>query len=235
MSDNGSKGPLVSIILCVRNGEDYLRESIESVLGQSYTSWELIVIDGGSEDESAAIARSYPGVRCIPQTGTGIPNAYNQGVATANGDLLAWISHDDIWLPEKLIQQVAAMQDNPAAAYCNCHVQHFLQPGSEIPLGFRPELLESHQPAFIMETLLARRSAFEQVGLFDESYVVAEDVDWFSRARAIDLPYIMLPSTLVRKRVHGSNASLTTPDHDKLMMRLVKASLERKKRPPGSP
>jgi GT2 family glycosyltransferase len=90
-------------------------------------------------------------------------------------------------------------------------------------------LLTERPPAFIMETLVARRRAFERVGVFDTSYHVAEDVDWFARAKDAGLVIEVVGEVLLHKRVHARNASLGAPDNDDLLLRAVRASLLRKR------
>jgi len=107
-------------------------------------------------------------------------------------------------------------------------VEHFLD-GDAPPAGFRRELLDHPHPGYIMETLMARKTAFAAVGLFDPAFAVSEDTDWFARARDSGAASAMLPETLVRKRVHSTNASLNDQNINSLLLRALRNSLERKK------
>src|SRR5262249_21647067 len=155
-----------------------------------------------------AVAREFPGVSVVPQQSSGIANAWNEGIARARSDLLAFLSHDDRWLPDKLARQVAFLAEHPEAELTVTHVQHVLHVGSALPPGFRAELLERPVPGFIMETLVARRSVFTRVGLFDPGFAVGEDTDWFARVRDAGVSVGVLPQTLCCKRVHESNSSM---------------------------
>ncbi len=221
--------PLVSVVVAVRNGERYLRAALESVLAQEYEPLEVIVVDGHSDDATAAIATAFADVRWVLQQGTGIAGAYNQGIATAAGALVAFLSHDDVWAPDKLPVQVGYMLAHPTVQYTTARVRFFLEPGCAIPPGFRPELLRGDHVGNIMETLVARRSVFDVVGTFDPKLRTAEDVDWFARAKDAGVPTAVIPRVLLQKRVHDGNASLNAPQNDADLMSALRRSIGRKR------
>jgi len=221
--------PSVSVILVVRNGETYIAEALRSITRSSIKPMEILVVDGGSTDATRDIAAGFDQVRVIPQTGRGIANAYNEGVAAARGELVAFISHDDAWEPGKLDRQVTYMHEHPDVMISFTHVQHVLDSGATPPPGFRRELLDAPVPGYIMETLVARPEAFAIVGPFDPSFAVAEDTDWFARARDKGLSSALLPETLTVKRVHGTNASLNAPQINGLLLKALRGSIARKR------
>ena len=223
----------VGVILIVRNGERFLADALASVVSQTYQPAEVVVVDGHSTDRTVEIARRYPNVTVIEQSGSGIADAYNQGIAHSRCALLAFISHDDEWLPQKLERQVDALAARPDALLSFTHVQHVLA-GDAPPPGFRASLLENAVPGFIMETLLVRREAFDRIGMFDPSFAVAEDTDWFARARDAGLPTVVLPETLVRKRVHDTNASISDRGINELLLKALRQSIERKRSAGGA-
>jgi glycosyltransferase involved in cell wall biosynthesis len=225
----GRSAPLVSVVLAVRNGERFIAEAIKSVVAQSYERKELLVIDGRSEDDTARIARGFPGVRVIPQVGRGVADAYNVGIAHARGEFISFISHDDIWSPTKLEAQTRLLLEHSSLHYVTGRVKFFLEPGCEIPYGFRRELLEGDHVGHIMETLLVRQPLFDQVGMFDCSLTTAEDVDWFNRARILDVPTAVLPSIVVYKRVHDRNISLNVSQNNTNLLRVLRNSVSRKR------
>jgi len=119
------KHALVTILTPTYNHEKYLADCIESVLAQTYTDWEMIILNDGSTDRTAEIAASYRDkdgrIRLVNQENVGIfrlSETYNKGVAMSNGIFLAILEGDDCWAPEKLALQVAALQQNPAAVLC---------------------------------------------------------------------------------------------------------------------
>jgi glycosyltransferase involved in cell wall biosynthesis len=213
----------------VKNGEPYLDQAIESVLGQTRTPHELVVVDGGSTDGSVEIARSYPGVRCLEQAGSGFAGGWNEGVAAAAGELLAFIDSDDLWEPDKLEKQVALLDARPEVDYVISRVRFFLEPGHACPPGFRPELLEGDHVANMPSALLVRRSAFDAVGPFRTDLTIANDIDWFARAKDAPLTLATVPEVLVHKRVHDTNLSYTTADClNKELLGLLRQSVTRR-------
>jgi glycosyltransferase involved in cell wall biosynthesis len=219
----------VSAIVVVRNGERFLAEALDSIVDGTVTPREIVLVDGGSVDATTAIAARYPTVRIVSQTGSGIAAAYNQGIRSARFDTLAFLSHDDRWSARKLEQQLAYLDAHPECDAVVARVQHFLERGELPPPGFRVNLLAEQPPAFIMETLVARRRAFERVGSFDASYTVAEDVDWFSRARDMEVRIDVVENALAFKRIHGDNTSLRALENDALLLRVAHASILRKR------
>ncbi|POZ53861.1 glycosyltransferase [Methylovulum psychrotolerans] len=221
--------PAVSVILIVRNGADFIADALRSIYLSDLQPLEILVIDGGSDDATVSIAQQFPKVRICPQISHGIPNAYNEGIAQAQGDFIAFISHDDEWMPHKLDRQLAALQAHPQFAYSLGLVEHFLHSGSAVPEGFRQELLVAARPGWIMEALVARRELFMSVGGFDASFAVGEDSDWFARTLDAGFTPMMLPEVLVRKRVHDRNSSLLNPDINHLLLRALRRSIQRKR------
>ncbi len=221
----------ISVVCIVRNGEAYLEAALRSVFASTYPILEVLVVDGGSTDRTAEIAAAM-GARVLPQRSTGIADAYNEGIAAARGDCVAFISHDDLWDPTKLEKQVAFLTRNPEALLCFCHVRHVLE-GTVTPPGFREELLDRSVPGLIMEALLARRETFDLVGPFDSAFPVGNDTDWFGRARDRGLELAVLSETLVIKRVHGKNATLNPEGYNRQLMDVVRASVARKRSQPA--
>lgn len=221
--------PVVSVIMAVRNGERFLARAIDSVLAQSYHPHEILVVDGQSTDATAAIARSYPQVRYVMQTGRGIADAYNLGIQTAQGDILSFLSYDDVWTPNKLALQLDTLIRNPEIQCAVANVKFTLEPGESPPPGFRPEWLTGDHPAYIMETLVARRSVFELVGLFDNAFPTGEDVDWFARAKDKKVPIALVPEVLLIKHIHNRNLSLVTPDNNRSLLLALRRSIIRKR------
>ncbi len=221
--------PTVSVVMVVRNGEHFLDQAIASVLAQTQDDWEIVLIDGQSSDRTAAIAQSYPQIRYQLQTDQGISQAYNQGIAAAPGEYVAFLSCDDLWTADKLALQVSYLATHPEVQYTVAHTRFFLEPGHTLPSGFRPHLLEGEHPAYIMETLVARRSLFQALGGLDPTLSVAEDVDWFARAKDAQIPSAVLPQVLLHKRIHQTNLSVTSPQNDQNLLTLLRRSIQRKR------
>src|SRR2546427_4231674 len=117
--------PVVSVVIPVYNGERYLADAIQSVLDQTYQNLEVIVVDDGSTDGSAAVAKRFgDAIRYVRQANGGVCQARNTGISVARGTYLAFLDQDDLWLPDKLAVQVAYLESHPevGAVYCQCQV-----------------------------------------------------------------------------------------------------------------
>jgi glycosyltransferase involved in cell wall biosynthesis len=228
---NAPSNPLVSVILPVRDGARFLSEAIESVLTQDFRPIELILVcDRRSTDGSLQIAQACTSARLAFQTEGGIADAWNLGIANAEGALLAFISSDDRWTPSKLTRQMAVMTAKPSLVYTIGFFRYFLEVGCSVPSGFNPRLLGRDLPGPIMETLLARAEVFQTVGRFDPHFTVGEDVDWFARARDQGVPTEVVPELLLEKRVHDRNLSINATAGNAMLMQALRRSLHRKRR-----
>jgi glycosyltransferase involved in cell wall biosynthesis len=215
--------PLVTIIVPVKDGARFLAQALGDVAEQTYDHWEVVVVDGGSTDGSADIARSFPRVRVIDQPGEGLSDAWNRGLDTARGEglsqawnlgldaargeLIAFLDSDDRWSPNKLAAQVSVLCQEPPLAYVITRMRFFLEPGETYPPGFRPKLLDGDHVANMPSALLARRSVFDTIGTFPAHYPATGDIDWFARLKDSGLAGGVIPEVLVWKRVHDANAS----------------------------
>lgn len=221
--------PRISVIMVVRNGEAYIVQALQSIFLSHQQPDEVLVIDGHSSDATVPLAQSVPGVCVITQKGTGIANAYNQAIAAATGDLLAFISHDDLWLPCKLDRQLALMNSSPDLMYSVTLVEHFVDAGGVPPPGFRSDLLKGPVQGYLMESLMVRPVAFSLIGMFNPEFTVGEDSDWFMRARDAGLESAVLPEVLVKKRVHADSATMTQKNLSSHLLTALRRSIERKR------
>ena len=221
---------LVSCIIPVFNTERYLREAVESVLAQTYPRLEIIVVDDGSTDKSAEVAKKFgQHVQYVFQGHSGPAGARNTGINSARGEFLAFLDADDLWAPEKLSIQVNYLTSNPQFQCCVTRVKFFLEPGFSVPQGFRKELLDGEHDVRLIQSLVCRRNIFDSVGKFDASLSTAEDVDWFSRASDKNIPMAAIPQVLLYKRVHSANISLDGNVNIQNLFNVFKDSAARKK------
>ncbi len=220
---------LVSAIIPVYNGERYLAEAIASVLAQTYRPIEIIIVDDGSVDGTANIAKSYKKVRYIYQTNQGHGMAKNAGIAAARGEFLAFLDADDIWTPNKLRVQMDYLIDHPDVGYAVARMRVFLEPGTEWPLSLNKDHYSKDPVGFIPGTLVARKTVFKQIGAFDTSYRHGNDSDWFFRAKDASIPMAILPQVLLHKRIHSSNLSHEIQTMTSEVLRVVRSSVARKR------
>lgn len=181
--------PLVSVILPTYNHAHYLPESIGSVLSQSYSSLELIIIDDGSFDETQAVVQRYSdrAVRYVSQRNRGLAAARNLGVSMARGEFVAFLDADDRFLPDHLRVSVAAFQDHTDVAFV-CGDLRTFGPLSDFVHIHACDPTPDHfasmlRGCFIVNigTCLFRRSALLAVDGFDETRRACEDLDLFFR------------------------------------------------------
>lgn len=206
--------PRVSCIVPVFNGEAYLGEAIESALAQTGAALEIVVVDDGSTDATAAVARSYGDpVRYVRQANSGPAAARNRGIEEARGALLAFLDADDLWVPDRLARQAAVLDADPRLSYTVCMIQNFWITGMEAEAAAR-QLRREGAPAagYVAGGLLARREAFERAGRFDAALGHGDSMDWFLRARGVGLTGEMVPEVLVLRRIHGANRSSVHAD-----------------------
>jgi glycosyltransferase involved in cell wall biosynthesis len=207
---------LVSAILPVYNGSAFIGDAIESVLAQTYEPLECIVVDDGSTDDTADVARTYePHVRVIQQPNQRVARARNHGASVATGELLAFLDADDVWCPERVERQWDLLASRPAIGAVVCATQvvdHELNPlrliEQDPSLTVEDMLLWRSGAVSTSSNLLIRRSCFEEVGGFDEQLTASED--WMMTFRLIARGQLVaIPDPLVKYRVHGSNWSLS--------------------------
>ena len=225
-----SSKALVSTIIPVHNGERYLAEAIESVLAQTYRPVEVIVVDDGSTDGSAHVARSFgKRVRYCFQAQHGQGAARNLGVESARGSFIAFLDADDLWMKEKLTLQMAALADDPALDMVFGHVRQFQSPdsGAKGWEGTRQD--GTVMPGYFAGTVLIRRDSFQSAGPFQTHWRVAEFIDWYSKAVEAGLRGVMLPDILLERRLHGGNLGIRERSSRADYVRVLKASLDRRR------
>lgn len=222
---------LVSVIIPVYNYERYLGEAIESVLSQTYKHLEVIVVDDGSTDRSADVAKSFAdrGVRYVHQANAGIGPARNQGVELAQGDFFAFLDADDRWPEEKTELQLRAFENDPALEMVFGQAVQ-LQNGPEWEAGVKDKLPASGMvPGIIPGTLFIKREAFLRVGKFPEGLKVGEFIDWYARAVELQIRSLVLPDLLLWRRIHDSNTGVRERQSRGDYARVLKAALDRKR------
>ena len=223
---------LISCIVPVYNGERYLGEAIDSILAQTYRPLEIIVADDGSSDGTPAVVTRYGiEVRYLSQPNSGPAAARNLGLSTALGDFVAFLDADDLWHPEKLARQMARFQDRSELDYCVAYVQNFWIPElREEAEKFRDHRISKALPGYVSSTLLARRSVFDAVGLFDPALDHGDSMEWFLRAAEHGTVMELLPDVLLYRRLHQANRSrfLASRSRDHFLG-ILKASLDRRR------
>jgi glycosyltransferase involved in cell wall biosynthesis len=225
-----SKDILISVVIPVYNCERYLAEAIKSVLAQTHPPEDIVVIDDGSTDSSAQIvARFSPKVQYHWQPNGGVGAARNRGVELARGNFLAFLDADDLWVEDKLARQISAFANEPTLEAVFGQVQQFHSP--ELGETFKERVtipidISRGQHAGAM---LITRAAFLRVGWFRTDIQLGEFVDWYARVIELGLKRIMLPEVVMKRRIHETNLGTRHRDARGDYMRVLKASLDRRR------
>jgi glycosyltransferase involved in cell wall biosynthesis len=231
-AESADAHPLVTAIVPVYQGERYLAEALDSVFSQGYDPLEVLVVDDGSTDRSAEIARSYP-VRYVRKAHGGIASTRNAGIEEASGGIVAFLDADDVWLPGGLEKRVAHLVAHPEVGYVLSRMELFIEPGHERPEWIAEQFVGKPLHG-LLQTFVGRRGVFDQVGRFDTHFAVSEDMDWFSRAKDAGVASHMLDDVCARYRLHGE--STTQRERGSVMptlLRAMKASIDRSRAAAG--
>lgn len=218
--------PLVSIIIPVYNGADYLHEAIESALSQTYKNIEVLVVNDGSNDggQTEAIAGSYGDrIRYLSKPNGGVASALNAGIQTMQGEYFSWLSHDDVYYPEKIAQQIKLLvmnNDPDQVVFSECD---FIDERSQVKASSRiqPAYLKNQYLTILSTSiggcsLLIPKKCFKQAGLFNEDLKTTQDNEMWLRIAKAGFQFTYLPAPLLQSRIHAQMGSKTLkPRHRK--------------------
>jgi glycosyltransferase involved in cell wall biosynthesis len=207
-------GALVSVVIPAYNAGAFIEEALQSVLGQTYSNLEVIVVDDESTDDTRARVAAFGArVTLIPQANAGAAVARNTGIRYSHGKYLAFLDADDIWLPSKVARLVDALERSPeaGAAY---HGYVAMDEGGAV-VG--QPVLPAHDGDVLEPLLLGcffgppmvmiPRACLDRVGGFDPELRLGEDWDLFLRIALAGLPVRCVPEILVRCRAHRMNTT----------------------------
>ena len=208
--------PKVTVVIPVYNREKYVAAAIESVLAQTFTDFELLVIDDGSTDRSREVVRSYhdPRIRLMcSETNEGIPKTRNKGIQFARGEYLAFLDSDDWAYPKRLAKQVAFLDSHPDYAAVGAWIAWMDEGGRSLRRVRRKPVLPDEIAAQRLfrqgienSASMARTVVLREYG-HQEEYDLAEDFDLWARIAA-KYKLATLPEVLVRCRMHDGRITL---------------------------
>ena len=191
--------PLISIVIPLYNKESSILKTIQSVINQTYTDYELIVVNDGSTDNGTKIVENYPDTRInlINKENGGVCSARNRGIQEAKGEYIALLDADDLWDVKYLEEQVKMMNDFPDAAMWSINYAEtrngkiVRRVPTGLPDGYRGyvehyfEMPERVSDLFHPSSTIVKKEVFDKVGLFDERIKYAEDSDLWFRINAV--------------------------------------------------
>lgn len=175
---------LVSVIIPVYNVEKFIAATVQSVLNQTYTNFELLIVDDGSPDKSIEICQQFtdPRIKIIRQPNRGVAAARNNGIRHAQGDYIAFLDADDIWMPEKLEKHVNHLENSPHVGVSYSYSAFIDAAGNSLGIyqvpkteGITPRHILFRDPIGSGSNLVARREAFTAIKFQDNLYGTVED------------------------------------------------------------
>ncbi|HUO67213.1 MAG TPA: glycosyltransferase family A protein, partial [Gammaproteobacteria bacterium] len=191
--------PTVSCVVPAYNAERYVARALESVLEQSRPPDEIIVVDDGSTDGTAAVLESYGSrLRVVHQENSGPAAARNRGIRMATGEIICFQDADDEWHRDKLAKQLVLLEARPEVGICitrlrNVWAEHL----DEERRGLGAHVFANDPPGYVFQTSLIRRDVFARAGMLDEKLRRAEDIEWFARARDAGIELALISEVLV--------------------------------------
>lgn len=210
--------PLISVIIPVYNGEETIQQTIESVLNQTFTDFELIVINDGSQDKTLDVISKIqePRIKVFSYLNAGVSASRNRGVTHAAGEYISFIDADDLWTPDKLEAQIKALQENPQAAVAYSWTDWIDESGQIIGKGVHFSITGDVYGRLLLNdfmgsgsNVLIRKQALAEVGCFEESLVHAEDWDlWIRLAARYHFVAVPSPQVLYRKSTNSASMSV---------------------------
>lgn len=203
---------LVSVIICVYNGEKYIASSLNSVLNQTYKNIEIVVVNDGSTDHTEKIVLAYPNIKYIYQPNQGVAAARNTGLRQCSGEYIAWLDADDLYLPTKIQEQVSFIENTDADIVYNDAIlidafdNEIKQLRSEYeelePEDFISQLL-FRQIMPCLPTLMYRRKCFDNIA-YEPHMKYAEDY-WMIIQLAQKYKFAYIKKILYKYRRHSNN------------------------------
>ena len=230
--------PQISVIIPAKDAERFIESCLRSVLAQDDVTFEVVVVDDGSSDATVDVASGVEprSIRVIDGPGRGPGPARNRGVADSVAPLISFIDADDEMMPGRLAWQVDFLERRPdlAAVFGRQELVVEVDETTAAPV-LRPDR-QFHDPGGLsVISGMFRRSAFEQLGGFDESYFVSEDLDLVFRMREAGLEMAFEDRMVVRRRIHGENLTLTSgPDIRAELLRSISERVASRRAASGS-
>lgn len=222
----------VSIILPVKNGENYIQAALETLIANTSVQDEIIVIDDGSTDSTVIIINESqkfcPYLNLIRGGGLGPARARNLGLLKANGKFVAFIDHDDLWPSGRLERHLSLMQNSERVDAVVGKTQYFCSDGTALN-GFK--FLDANNALHHVHLGAStfRRQLFEQVGLFNESLMFSEDHDFFLRIREKAFNLHFDDAISLMYRIHGTNMTQAKSLHELEIFKVLHDSIKRRR------
>ncbi len=222
--------PTIGVAMPARNASRYIGEALTSITGQSHSVADIVVVDDGSDDDTAVFATQFaPLVRVIRQPPTGPAAARNRGIRELHTDFVALLDADDVWPIDSLAVRAAALRADTTADLCFGRMSQFVSP--ELPEAEQRRLYVDPKPlaAWTSSGMLARRGVFERFGYLAEDRRAGDFLEWLLGARAGGARVVTVDDVVVRRRLHLENLTRREPQENANYLAVVRAELARRR------
>lgn len=225
--------PMLSIVIPVYNGAEFVSEAVESIYAQEFLpeKFELILIDDDSEDHSYDVCLELAALHSEiimkrNDVNRGIAATRNIGVVSARGEFLSMLDQDDTWRSDKLIKQFKVLSDNPSVDLVLGMQEFHLTGTNQFPRWFKPEWADAPQAGYVFGCMLIRKSTFLRVGLLDQALRHgSDDVDWFGRAKSMGLLENVIADVVLDRKIHSSNTSSQTKAFNAELLTVIRRKI----------
>jgi glycosyltransferase involved in cell wall biosynthesis len=219
----------ISVIMAVYNGEKYLRQALDSILNQTQSISEIIVINDGSTDNTSEILNDYKSnIKVINRENKGPAYSVNEGISISKNDWLCFLDADDLWTNNKLENQYKFSQANPIVKVFLGLSEQFLSDELTEEQKSKIALISNPQKGILRSTMLVHRSIFEKTSLFDTTLVFGEFIDWFTKLKEHNIPYLVQDELFHKRRLHP-NSLTSNKEHLSDFAKLIKRKLDRER------
>jgi glycosyltransferase involved in cell wall biosynthesis len=215
----------VSVVVPVHNGAEFIGAAINSIIGQSRRPAEIIVVDDGSTDESAAVASSFPDIKLIRQSQQGQGRARNEGARMATQEYLSFLDADDLWSATRIALQLEHLEADCESCILFGHAVEFR---ALTPEGI-PEPLGLPMAAHLPGAMLLRTGTFWEIGGYQENWRVGEVVEWYARALDSAFAVKTLPEVLLYRRLHHNNLGRKEQNPSQEYLKIMRKIVERRR------
>lgn len=229
---SSTNNPFVSVVIPIYNCEKFLSQALDSIIAQTYSNFEIVVVNDGSTDRSQKILESYQRhesrLRVFSQKNTGIVGALNSGIAASRGELIARMDGDDISYPQRLAKQISFLNANPMVVAVGSDV-YFTDPEGRRLIRHLPktnhreivdQLLDGNGGAIIHPSLVVRREALVHIGGYREEYQWIEDLDLYIRLAEVG-ELANIPEPLLDYRQHMKSVNRTRGNREEQRQSIV--------------
>lgn len=225
---------LVSVVIPAYNVEKTITETIKSIQQQTFSDWEIIVINDGSTDRTVEVINSIedPRMKIFSYENGGLPVARNRGIVHATGEFITFIDADDLWTPDKLELQLSALQQHPEAGVAYSWTA-FIDEKSNFLYAWEPVFAEGNvYPQLLVRNfissgsnILVRRQFIESAGEFDPSLKSVEDWDYYLRLAAL-CPFALVPKYQILYRKTSQSMTSKVDVMEKSVLTVIERAFE---------